>query len=315
VRPLLLACPGNEALASSLGRALTAERLAFELRRFPDGESFLRIDGEVRERDVIVVCTLNEPDAKLLPLVFIADTLRDLGAASVGLLAPYLAYMRQDCRFAAGEAVTSISFARLLSQSFDWLVTVDPHLHRWHALSDIYTIPAEQVRVAPLLSAWVRAEVAEPLLIGPDAESEQWVRAVAAAVPCPYLVLQKVRSGDRAVAVSAVPDMQRWSQHTPVLVDDIISTAHTLIEAVRPWVQSGGRAPLCVGVHAVFAPDAFEALSRSGAAEVVTTNTISHASNGIDVMPLLIEPLQRLLAGTRRDPARRVSQQQPSKRD
>jgi ribose-phosphate pyrophosphokinase len=293
---MLLAWPGNEALADGLARAVAAEAVQFELRQFPDRESYLRIDSEVRGRPVIVVCTLSDPDTKLLPLIFSSDTLRELGASSVGLVAPYLAYMRQDCRFRAGEALTSASFARALSRQFDWLVTVDPHLHRYSTLRDIYTIPALHVEAAPLLSEWIRAQVAQPLLIGPDAESEQWASAVAAAVPCPYVVLQKVRKGDREVAIAMTGDMQRWAGRTPVLIDDIISTARTLIEAIRQSAQSGLRAPVCLAVHGLFAADAWQALSQAGAAGVVTTNTIAHPSNRIDVLPLLIEPVRKLLA-------------------
>ena len=77
-----------------------------------------------------------------MPLALVAGTARDLGASSVGLVAPYLAYMRQDRMFRAGEGVTSVYFARLLADSFDWLVTVDPHLHRRRSLTEIYPFPA-----------------------------------------------------------------------------------------------------------------------------------------------------------------------------
>jgi ribose-phosphate pyrophosphokinase len=300
---MILACPGNEALGESLLRALPADAIAFELRRFPDGETYLRIDSEVRGRDIVVACTLHDPDAHALPLVFISDTLRELGAATIGLVAPYLAYMRQDRRFQPGEALTSASFARLLSAKFDWLVAVDPHLHRRHSLNEIYRIPTEVVHIAPLLSAWIRAQVDNPLLIGPDAESEQWVSAVAAAVPCASLVLSKVRHGDREVAVSMVPDMWRWAQYTPVLVDDIVSSAHTMIEAVKPWVAAGLRAPVCVAIHGVFAGDACQKLRDAGAARVVTTNSIVHEASQIDVGPLLVEPVRRLLSSKGMDAA------------
>jgi len=220
VTPLLLTCPGNEALGQSLASALRAEPLAFTTRRFPDGETYLRIDGDVRGRAVAVLCSLHDPDARLLPLVFVSDTLRDLGAQQVGLVAPYLGYMRQDRRFQAGEAVTSASFARLLSAQFDWLVTVDPHLHRRRSLAEIYSIPAEVVHAAPLLTDWIRANVAAPLVVGPDSESEQWVRAVAEAVPCPVMCdahatescqLPEIRGYVRRSHVSAVTADRRDS--------------------------------------------------------------------------------------------------------
>lgn len=290
--PMLLAWPGEEALGVGLRRGLQAEPVVFEMRRFPDGETYLRIDSDVQGRPVVLVCTLREPDVKLLPLLFMADTLRELGACEVGLVAPYLAYMRQDMRFRAGEALTSASFARLISARFDWLVTVDPHLHRRQSLGEIYTIPTAVVHAAPLLAEWIRAHVRAPFVIGPDAESEQWVSAVATAVPCPHVVLEKVRHSDRAVTVSQIPEIRRWAGYTPVLIDDIIASARTMIESVGQLRAAGHSAPICLGVHAVFAPGAYEALRAAGAARVVTTNSIPHDSNAIDLSAALLEPVR-----------------------
>lgn len=295
MKPLLLSYPDEEALAESLRNALDAEPVAFALRRFPDDETYLRIDSDVRDRAVALVCTLHQPDARFLPLAFMADTLRDLGAHSVGLVTSYLAYMRQDRRFQPGEALTSLSFARLLSAQFDWLVTVDPHLHRRRSLAEIYTIPAEVVQAAPLLTQWIRGHATNPLVVGPDAESEQWARTVAEAVPCPYIVLEKTRRGDRDVVVSTIPNIERWADRTPVLIDDIISSARTMIETVRQWTGAGLPPPVCLAVHGVFALQAYEALKDAGAARIVTTNSIPHPSNDIDISRILIEPVRRLL--------------------
>jgi ribose-phosphate pyrophosphokinase len=121
------------------------------------------------------------------------------------------------------------------------------------------------------------------------------VRAVAAAVPSPYFVLEKTRRGDRDVAISALPDPQRWIERTPVLVDDIISSAHTMSETGRKLTAAGFARPVCVGVHGVFAENAYEMLQKAGVGRVVTTNCIAHPSNDIDVSSLLIEPVQRLI--------------------
>jgi ribose-phosphate pyrophosphokinase len=292
----LLAFSGQEILAANLRSALAVPEIALVTRDFPDGETYLRIDADVKGRNIAVLHTLHEPNPRFLPLAFVADTLRELGAASVGLVAPYLAYMRQDARFMPGEAVTSVSFARLVSRQFDWLVTVDPHLHRWHALSDIYTIPAQVLQAAPLLAAWIRAEVSDPIIIGPDEESEQWVSGVARAAGCPYQVLQKLRSGDRNVQVSGLQG-EEWRTRTPVLVDDIISSGHTLAQTVRQCRLAGSAPPVCVGVHGVFAPEALAALHQAGAGRIVTTNSIAHPSNAIDLSPLIAEAVIRFWQG------------------
>jgi len=286
--PVVLPLPGNEALAADLASRLSAEPGLLASRRFPDGESYLRLDTPVAGRRVVLVCTLDRPDERLLPLVFAAATARELGATAVGLVCPYLGYMRQDSRFRPGEAVTSAIFARVLDPWIDWMVTVDPHLHRRQSLSEIYSMPATVLHAAPAIAAWIRAEVPAPLLVGPDAESEQWVAAVARQAGAPYVVLEKVRRGDRAVEVS-VPAVERWRDRTPVLVDDIVSTGRTMIETVGHLGRAGLAAPVCIGVHAVFAGNAWPDLQAAGAARIVTCNTIAHPSNVIDVAPMLAE--------------------------
>ena len=290
----IISLPGSQACADHLAERMHAPRCGLESRRFPDGEIYLRVLGDVQGSDVAVVAQLREPDAQIPGLLFLADALRDLGAARVGLVAPYLPYMRQDTRFQPGEAVTSISFAKLVSAAFDWLVTVDPHLHRHATLADIYRIPSEVVPSAPAIAAWVQTQVKRPHLIGPDEESVQWVREVAGFIGCPYEVLRKERRGDRDVVLT-LPELDALQGRTPVLVDDIISSAHTLAEAVRALRARGSAPPVCVGVHALFAGDGAALLQAAGAARVVTCNTLAHASNAIDVMGAVGEAVKVLL--------------------
>lgn len=290
---LIIAMPGNETMALALAGSLAAEIGHLEMRRFPDGESYLRFDADLSERALAIICSLDRPNEKVLPLLFAADAARDLGAARVGLVAPYLAYMRQDKRFKPGEAITSRSFARLLSGAFDWLVTVDPHLHRYGSLSEIYSIPARAVQAAPALSQWIKANVPNPFLIGPDRESQQWISALAENVGAPSAVLEKQRYGDREVKIS-VANLQGLEGRTPVLVDDIVSSGQTMIEAVRLLAGQTKAAPVCVAVHGIFADRADEILARAGV-RIVTSNTIAHGTNLIDIAGL-IAPAVRALA-------------------
>jgi ribose-phosphate pyrophosphokinase len=294
-RPLLIPLPGNGPLVDGLASGIGADVGRVAIRRFPDGETHLRYETPIAGRSLVLLCTLDRPDDKFLPLAFAAAAARDLGAVRVDLVAPYLAYMRQDRRFQEGEAVTSTHFAKLLSGQIDSLVTVDPHLHRRSSLAEIYSIPTKVLHAAPLISEWIRKEVKMPLLIGPDSESEQWVVAVARDAGAPYVVLQKRRHGDRDVDVS-VPDVARWRDHTPVLVDDIVSTAHTMIETIGHLKREGMQPPVCVAVHGIFAGSAFSDLVAAGAGRVVTTNTIPHATNAIDITELLAQGV-RAIAG------------------
>jgi ribose-phosphate pyrophosphokinase len=290
---LFLPMPGNETLAKSLAKSL-AKRTAGELgvletRRFPDGESYVRLRSDVSGRDVAIVCTLAHPDEQFLRLVFTARAARELGAASVTLIAPYLAYMRQDIRFHPGEAITSSCFAGLISGAVDRLITVDPHLHRHKALAEIYSIPAAALHAAPLLAEWIARETERPVIIGPDIESEQWVSQVAGLAGAPYLVLRKERHGDRDVDI-ALPDLDAWRDRQPVLIDDIVSSGRTMIGACEGLLRQGLPKPACLAVHALFEEAAYDRLSEL-ARIVVSTDTIPHPTNGISVAALIAEAL------------------------
>jgi ribose-phosphate pyrophosphokinase len=238
------------------------------------------------------VCSLDRPNDKILSLLFAAAAARDLQASKVGLVSPYLAYMRQDRRFKPGEAVTSRQVAHLLSGSFDWLVTVDPHLHRYGSLSEIYSIPTRVIHAAPLIAQWIRMNVQNPLIIGPDSESEQWVAAVAQDADAPYAVLEKIRHGDRNVVIK-LGDLDRWKGRAPVLVDDIISSGRTMLETIRLLTAQGRPAPVCLAVHGLFADRADVLLAQAGA-RVVTSNSVPHATNDIDLAPLLAEATSQI---------------------
>jgi ribose-phosphate pyrophosphokinase len=127
--------------------------------------------------------------------------------------------------------------------------------------------------------------VVNPLIIGPDSESEQWVSAVAKDVEAPYTVLEKIRHGDRDVEIT-VRNLDHLTDRTPVLLDDIISSGRTMIEAVRLIRARGAPKPICIAVHGVFADNSDQMLAHAGA-RVVTTNSVPHQTNGIYVAKIL----------------------------
>lgn len=282
---LLYVMPDHEVLADGLLQHTGWQRGNLVLRQFPDGETYVRVLDDVRGQDVAILCQLHHPDHRVLPLLLLADTLHDLGARKVGLIAPYLAYMRQDKRFHDGEGVSSHYFAKLISRHLDWLVTVDPHLHRIHDLGEVYSIPAQSLTAVQPIADWVRQHVEDPLIIGPDSESEQWAARVAEAAGCPWEVLQKERFGDRDVQIS-LPHVKEHLQRTPVLVDDIISTGKTMMLAARHLQDAGMCAPVCVAVHGIFAPGALEEMQQQGLT-VVTCNSIPNTCSQIDLAALL----------------------------
>jgi ribose-phosphate pyrophosphokinase len=292
---LILSLPGAERLALPVAQALACPHQPVEVHRFPDGEWLPRLTGSVAGQDVALFAALDRPDARLLPLLFAADAARDLGARRVTLVAPYLPYLRQDTRFREGEAVTSRTFARLVSSCFDGLLTFDPHLHRFHRLEEIYSLRARALSAAEAVAGWVRREVREPVLVGPDEESAQWVRTAASLLGAPWRVMRKDRRGDRDVTVSlageALPE-----GCAAVLVDDMASTGRTLAAAAQALAAAGHAPAACVVVHALFGDADGEELRRAGIARIASCDTVAHPTNGINVAPLLARALAELRA-------------------
>ncbi|MDC6726311.1 phosphoribosyltransferase family protein, partial [Leclercia adecarboxylata] len=117
---------------------------------------------------------------------------------------------------------------------------------------------------------------------------------VASRADAPMVVLHKVRKGDRDVEVS-VPDVERWRDHTPVLVDDIVSTGRTMAETIGHLRRAGLAAPVCIAIHAVFSGNAVQDLESTGAGLVVSCDTVVHPTNGISVAPDLASAVRELM--------------------
>lgn len=284
---IVFAFPEQEELASAIG----LEKGDWQWRHFPDGESYVRVTSNVKGQEAVILCSLNQPDAKTLPLIFLSRTLKEIGASKVTLAVPYLSYMRQDKRFQVGEAVTADIFAGLLSPYIDMLITIDPHLHRHHNINEIYNCECKILSATPLMTQWIKENIAKPLIIGPDAESEQWVKEVAATVNAPYIILQKVRCGDHEVEIT-LPDISPYRNHLPVLVDDIISTAGTMIKTISLLKAQGFAEIACLATHGLFAGDAYNQLCKAGATRIITANTVPHPSNCLQVANLLVQALR-----------------------
>ncbi|WP_061249935.1 ribose-phosphate diphosphokinase [Leptospira alstonii] len=287
---ILFHFPENSSLAKSVSKFSGMRIGNAEFGRFPDGESKLKIEEDLDGARVYLLCSLNQPDTKIVPLIFFCETARRLGAEKIHLIAPYLCYMRQDKVFHPGEGINARFFAALISRYIDSILTIDPHLHRILNLEEIFSVPARVLHSTELLANYIQKNVSNPVLIGPDGESSQWVREVAGYSGVPFTILEKNRKGDRDVEVS-VPKTGTYPDHTPVLIDDIVSTGRTLIQTIIHLKKTKMLPPVCLCVHGVFADNSFQEILQCGARAVITTNTIEHRSNSIDVGMLIADRL------------------------
>ena len=276
------------ARALGLASGLPVARIA--RHRFPDGELKLtlppRLDAEVR-----ILRSLHQPNEKLIELVLAARAARELGARELTLVAPYLAYMRQDAAFRPGEVISQKVIGRLIGELFDAVITVDPHLHRIATLDEAVPFARNvSLSAAPLIGHFIAMRNRNPMLVGPDAESAQWVHVAATYNGLPWAVCRKTRHGDTEVEVELPAEQIR--DREVVLVDDVASSGHTLAAAARRLLASGAARVDAVVTHAVLAADAGAVLRDAGISEFWSTDTVPHESNAISIVPLIADALR-----------------------
>ena len=284
---MLLAFKDEAVLAQALAAALGMPLVLVQQHRFPDGETRLCLPPVLPPRTVLLR-GLQRPNARLALLLLAAAGARELGARHLTLVCPYLAYMRQDLAFTPGEVVSQRHLGRLLAAAFDALITVDPHLHRVATLDEV--VPGRRavaLSAAPLLGAFVARAVPGALLLAPDEEAGQWVRAAAALHGLDYAVCHKLRHGDRNVEV-ALPDAD-VAGRAVVLLDDVASTGRTLAAAARGALERGAATVDVAVSHALFIGDALAALRAAGVRHVWSSDCVPHASNAVSVVPLIAE--------------------------
>ncbi len=291
---MLLYFDDQEDGARRLAHAAGLTATCVERHRFPDGEIKLRLPPQLPAR-IVVYRSLDNPNEKLVELLLLARTATALGAQHLTLVAPYMAYMRQDMAFTPGEAVSQRIIGQLLSTIVQAIVSVDPHLHRVATLQEL--VPGANAVVltgAEVLADLIVQRRPNVWLIGPDAESAQWITQAARRHGLDHSVCTKVRSGDCSVAVALPPG--DFSGRAVVILDDMASTGHTIAAAARLLRDAGAASIDAAVTHALFTPQAMDLMCDSGIGEVWSTDCIAHASNAVHMAPLLADALAQLQA-------------------
>ena len=267
---LLAAFADERAVAERLARELGAPLHVVALHRFPDGESLPTVPAT--SGHVVLYRSLNRPDRKLTSLLLAADAWRRAGASRLTLVAPYLCYMRQDAVFRAGEPLSRDVVTGWLRAAFDRVSTVDPHLHRTPDLAALLGAETVTLSAGPLLADAIGPGAEDWVIVGPDAESGQWVSRVAAALGVASLMLSKARLGDRSVRLSS-SSLELVRGRAAVLVDDVSSSGGTLRQAVQRLLAAGARSVDVAVTHSLLRLSDERRLHGVGARRILCTDS------------------------------------------
>lgn len=277
-------------LAQAVGAILKLAVHPIDVHRFPDGESLVSVPSEGARR-ALVFRSLSNPNEKLFEILLAADALRRQNVSEIGLIAPYLGYMRQDQIFHPGEAISQQVVARLLDSAFDQVLTIEAHLHRIHRLTQVFSCRADSIPAAGPIADWLRHRARPGILIGPDSESESWIRSIAQEAGLDWALASKTRHADDRVRIDLAPlppgVRNAW------IVDDIASSGATLEALTRILKERGVQNVGAIVVHALMNVETSERLERAGLERLVSTDSIAHPTNEISLAPLLANEIAK----------------------
>ncbi|MFH1821807.1 MAG: ribose-phosphate diphosphokinase [Methanobacteriota archaeon] len=287
---IIISGSASPKLSAQVASLLGAELVNAEIRHFPDGELYGRIDADLRRKPVAIIqSTCHPQNDNLIELLLLLDTAKILGAKRIVAIIPYLAYTRQDKRFNPGEAISLRTISKLISQSgAEEIITVD--IHQEETLGN-FSIPAFNLTAMPLLGRYLKdLDLKNPIFIGADQGSIKRSALVALELKAEHYHLEKRRITPENVIV--YPKNLSVKGRDIVMVDDIVSTGGTIIGAAKMLQEQGARDVYVACAHPVLSGNARQKLKDAGIKQVIATDTIEKDESVVSVAPLIADMLK-----------------------
>lgn len=277
-----------QALAKEVAGEIQAEIGRLTVRRFPDGEVFVRVDSDVKGLSCAVIQSTSKPqDSNIFELLVLLETLKELGAEEVTTVVPYFGYGRQDKAFKEGEGVSARVFAKHVEMHSDKFYTINIHEDD---ILKFFKIPAQGLDASSSLGEYFKTyELQDPIVIGPDDGAGRLASGVAKVLGCEYDTLEKKRIGPGQVEIK--PKKLAVEEKDIFLVDDMIDSGGTMLEAMVILMNQKARNVLVGCVHPVLTGNVVSRLFAAGAVDVVATNTISSEISFITVSGIITSVL------------------------
>ena len=268
---MLLAGTANRPLAEEIATELKQPLCQVTIRRFADGELFVKIDENVRGRDVYIIQSTNPPAEHILELLLLIDAAKRASAARVTAVVPYFGYSRQDRKDQPRLAISAKLMANMISWAgADRVLAMDLHAHQ---LQGFFDIPVDHLYAAPVLTAHYRMKrLLEPVVVAPDVGSAKMARGFAKRLNASLAIIDKRRpSANIAEVVNVVGEVEGKDCLIP---DDLIDTGGTVSEAAKALRRLGANRIFVCATHGLLSGPAIQRLQDSPVEEVAIANTI-----------------------------------------
>lgn len=288
---IIVSCSHGKHLGPLIAKKSKIMHSILHVDKFPDNELRVRFESNLKNKNVALVQSFyNDISDCILEVILAAKTAEELGAKKIILAAPYFPYMRQDKRFHKGEAVSQIIITGLIDKYFDAVYLMDPHLHRKNKLEHLFKIKSKRLTANSLIADYIKKYIKNPVVIGPDEESYKWAKNVAQIIGAESRILKKKRYSSYHVEIKLNKKINLRNKNA-VIVDDIISTGHTILETAKILRRLGAKNIYCICVHGIFVNDSLNKLKKAGI-NVISTNTIPNKAAKIDVSGMIAESLK-----------------------
>jgi ribose-phosphate pyrophosphokinase len=269
---LLMSGSANRPLAEEIAQQLDSELCRVTLRRFADGEIFVKIDENVRGRDVYIIQSTNPPAENLIELLLLMDAARRASAARITAVMPYFGYARQDRKDQPRVAISAKLMANMVSVAgADRVLAIDFHQHQ---LQGFFDLPVDHLYAAPVfVNHYKQKKLEDVVVVAPDVGSAKMARGFAKRLNGSLAIIDKRRTGaNMAEALNVVGEV---AGKNCIIPDDMIDTGGTMAEAVHALKRLGALDIYICATHALLSGPAVERLSSAPVTEVAVTNTIA----------------------------------------
>jgi len=283
--------PASQHLGEKIAGIIGAQKVNVAFKIFPDGESYVRLEGDMRDEVAIVQTTSPPQDSRLIQLALMADAAKRSGAKKITAVVPYLAYARQDKAFLKGEAVSIETIASMLKVAgVDALVTVNVHQQM---VLDRLPFPAKSVSAIPLLAEHFKNRgFSDFSVIAPDKGAARIAEEAGRVLGTGYGYLDKQR--DRYTGqVSMEKKTFNVKGKTVIIFDDIISTGGTIVAAAKILKDQGAEKVYTACVHPLLVGDAEKRILDAGVEEVIGTDSIPSRISKVSLALLIARELTK----------------------
>ncbi|GAA1635630.1 MULTISPECIES: ribose-phosphate diphosphokinase [Brevibacterium] len=272
---VLVSGRANPELAEQVAENLGTELLPTDIYNFANGEIYVRFSESVRGCDVFVLQSHSAPiNEWLMEQLIMVDALKRASAKRITVIAPFFPYARQDKKHRGREPISARLVADLYKTAgADRIITVDLHTAQ---IQGYFDGPVDHLIAMPILAGYVKDKYPGDLaVVSPDAGrikvAENWSNALGGV---PLAFIHKTRDITRPNETKANRVVGEVEGRTCVLVDDMIDTGGTIVQAADACMAAGAKNVIVVSTHAVFSGPAVERLENSVAEEVIVTNTL-----------------------------------------